>query len=137
MSILQPPTLWTPFSISHSAATWPSLYSLGTDPIENAALLLCRTEPQRKLQLSLCCSSHYCVRVRCQAMATRAACTSQYIFKTMNSIHHKFIVNSRPLSETSRGSSEFPWPRNAGAVSGDCPDIYLSVAHTWGGCRVL
>jgi hypothetical protein len=30
-------------ALSHSAATWSSLYSLGTDPIGNAALLLCRT----------------------------------------------------------------------------------------------
>jgi hypothetical protein len=67
--------------MSHSGATWSSLYSLGTDPIENAALLLCRTGPQRKLKLSHCCSGHCCVRVRCQATstATPAACTSQYI----------------------------------------------------------
>jgi hypothetical protein len=64
-------------SLYHSAATWSSLYSLGTDPIENAALLLCQTRPQRKLQLSHCCSGH-CVRVHCQATstATPSVCTS-------------------------------------------------------------
>jgi hypothetical protein len=74
-----------------------SYIASGPDPKENISTLLCRTRPRRKLQLSHCCSSHCCVRVRCQATftATPTACASQYCINNLwhrNAFDHEAIA---------------------------------------------
>jgi hypothetical protein len=114
-------------------ATWSSLYSLGTDPIEDAALFLCRTGPQRKLQLYHCCSSHCCVHVLCQATstATPAACTSHYVL-----FHDKhWIIRAR-----FRVSHRRPGPKDVrfgSAISLSLSLSLLYAIHIWAASFIL